>query len=418
MEYTIRSIPSFGGQLPIRSRANAISNKGTVIGRAKGPNYAHAMQFKNNLLTDLTFGNNTTTSEAFGLNNNPVEQIVGRYYSEGNPRAFMWSNGVFTDLNDRFDTDSSVARDINDAGLIVGQRRNVEATGEISIQVLIYDLNTDSITVPFPDNPFSWGYSINAQGHIVGNVEGSGPKKGYVYNGSIEFLPTLGGRTTSPDDINDSGIIVGGSTIENTNLYHAFIYDGNTIHDIHIGQKLTPSYAHAINNHNVVVGSTFDESGNEAFVKEPGKDMVKLINKIPELQGWTSLSKATDINDEGQICGMGIFNDGIRGFILDPIKKHDVDDVKAELEILVADVLFGVGTGGGGAVVVGNRIIPIDPPAPFRELIAHHGQELGNLFTQQLILSGKKGSPCMEDLVRKVYKEGVENHRKFYGKIK
>lgn len=62
-------------------------------------------------------------SLAFGVNN--LAQIVGQYSAGPNGHAFLYSDGIATDLNDLIDPSSGwsllVAKDINDQGQIIGQ---------------------------------------------------------------------------------------------------------------------------------------------------------------------------------------------------------------------------------------------------------------------------------------------------------
>lgn len=53
-----------------------------------------------------------------------------------------------------------------------------------------------------------------------------------------------------------------------------------------------------------------------AFLYSKGK-MVDLTARLPAGSGW-KLTKATGINDSGQICGSGTINDHIHAFLLTP----------------------------------------------------------------------------------------------------
>jgi probable HAF family extracellular repeat protein len=71
-------------------------------------------------------------SEAFALNSHG--QVVGISFgnSAAGPRAFIWENGVLTDLNFLDDSEDVLlsAQDINDAGQITGRLRD-QVTGEV-----------------------------------------------------------------------------------------------------------------------------------------------------------------------------------------------------------------------------------------------------------------------------------------------
>src|ERR1043166_351836 len=94
-------------------------------------------------------------------------------------------------------------------------------------------------------------------------------------SGALKDLGTLGGVTSSASAINSAGQIVGYATDANE-VANAFLYDGS--------------------------------------------NMVNLINFIPPNSGWTNLTSAYAINDQGQIAGTGFLADGeYHAFLLSPV---------------------------------------------------------------------------------------------------
>ncbi|WP_343486293.1 hypothetical protein [Allomuricauda sp. d1] len=405
MKYTITAVPNFGG---FGSNANAINEEGTVVGDASGGTYVHAARLKNNNLKDLTLNQGTSTSEAYDINNIGKEQIVGEFKAGNTTHAFLWQEEVLIDLNEELGSTWSIAMGINDSGLIVGTR------GGSSAEAYLYNSNTQQVINPFPNAYIAFGHAVNANGHMVGRAYDL--PQGFVYDGSPNFLPTLGGNATDPTDINDIGLIVGASMTADGD-WHAFVHDSNGIHDINDPTAIY-SKAWGINNNNVIVGKVTYQSGIEAFIREPGKNMEILRSKITNIAGWTELWRAYDINDEGQICGTGVFNGERHGFVLTPVKTDIRDKIEMDLPTLVAEILFGVGTGGGGVIVVGGKIIPIDPPRPYKELIRLNQRALGDLMVQGLMSHNAKRLD-IETLIREVYNQSVENHKAFFkGKLK
>ena len=67
-------------------------------------------------------------SEAFGINN--AGQIVGDFTDRnGNYRAFLWQNGVMTDLGTLGGRKNSFASSINNAGQVIGSRYDRNGNG-------------------------------------------------------------------------------------------------------------------------------------------------------------------------------------------------------------------------------------------------------------------------------------------------
>jgi len=115
----------------------AINNKGVVIGfsdlpgdSAGSPNYHAFLWTKSGGMTDLGTLPGDTMSVAWGIN--AQGQVVGQSIGSAGSRAFLWQNGVMTDLNTLVahgPLSLVYANDINESGEIVGGAYN-SATGD------------------------------------------------------------------------------------------------------------------------------------------------------------------------------------------------------------------------------------------------------------------------------------------------
>jgi probable HAF family extracellular repeat protein len=119
----------------------AINLRGDVVGfsdltgdqNGQNPNFQAFLWTRSRGMQNLGTLSGDAISEALGINNQG--QVVGVSYGAGftHPRAFLWQNGVMTDLNMLVAPGSSlyliVAQEINDAGVIVGQASN-ETSGD------------------------------------------------------------------------------------------------------------------------------------------------------------------------------------------------------------------------------------------------------------------------------------------------
>jgi probable HAF family extracellular repeat protein len=116
----------------------AINNHGLIVGfsdlpgdSAASPNYHAFIWTKSAGMTDLGTLPGDALSIAWGINDEG--QVVGQSInSSGSSRAFLWQNGMMTDLNTlvaQGPLSLVYANDINDSGEIVGGAYN-STTGD------------------------------------------------------------------------------------------------------------------------------------------------------------------------------------------------------------------------------------------------------------------------------------------------
>ena len=126
----------------------ALNNRGQIVGfsdlpgdqNGANPNFHAFLWTQSRGMQDLGTLPGDAISEALGINNQG--QVVGLSYGAGftNPRAFIWQNGVMTDLNTLIPPGSSLslqaAQEINDLGEIVGQATD-QSTGKSPAFLLV-----------------------------------------------------------------------------------------------------------------------------------------------------------------------------------------------------------------------------------------------------------------------------------------
>jgi len=204
---------------------------------------------------------------------------------------------------------------------------------------------------------------LNAQGSVVGaTLRWGEPIQGFEYNrGRVKRLPTLGGGSADPREINASGQIVGGSTLPN-GLWHAVLWNhGKPIDLPTLGGG--SSFAIGVNDHGDVAGSSAVLSLYDYHAAAWFKGKVVNLSMDGEIGSY-----ANGINNLGQVAGSTNYPDGTwHGFIWK-------DGARTELPLPGGSVnpafINNAGTVCGGAsfptgyhafVYDGNDLIDLDP---------------------------------------------------------
>ncbi len=254
----INRIPQFVPDAPQNARAVAINNNNLVVGTG---------------LFDPADGNDTDGNELTGLYRR------GFFYNIDTDSLLMVAplEGVNSKRNIRL-------RAVNDTGLAVGlSGLIVDEVG--SVEVVLVDVNdpetVEKIEIFGKGSQTPW--AINNAGKIVGfAINNSKVLEAFVYDTEIDTVTGLGFlndkfKDSEAFDINESDQIVGLSQVQNSpSVYHAFLYENNTL-----------------------------------------KDINKLIS-CEDSSAW-QLNEARSINDSGVITGTGVFEGEIRAYMLMPI---------------------------------------------------------------------------------------------------
>ena len=256
-------------------------------------------------ITDLgTLGGTNSGANAV----NSAGDIVGYADLAGtgtDPRAFVWHNGVMTNLGTlgvdaNGTSESSYAQGVNDAGAVAGfsstplSRR---AHAVVWSNGLMVDLGTSgSLGV----DSYSYAYAINNAGDVVGfgDVAGGAEHALLWQGGQIIDLGTLGGSGSQAKAINNQGQIVGYSKTAGDVASHAVLWQSGAVADLGTLGGLE-SFAYGINDAGQVVGSSLTTSGEtHAFRWDASSGMTDMGTLAGQ-----SMSAALGINAAGQIVG-------------------------------------------------------------------------------------------------------------------
>jgi probable HAF family extracellular repeat protein len=345
-EYEIIDLGTLGGST---SGAYCISENGTIAGFATtAPGVKHPVLWIDGSIVDLGSPPGFPVGEAVGVNDSGQASVTG----EDNPQAyggFLWEDGNWTDLGVLAGRSECIPEDIDGDGRIVGACLTLgvaDAAAFIWESGEMTDIGTLSGTAR--------AYGINELGQIVGFARadqpgGDGQERAFLWEGgSMTELPPLPGRDNSQAfGLNDLGDAAGSSwypsgpyslSADRATLWKA------GVDPVDLGQTPGPpvcsgdpyyndNIALAVNNHGEVVGhAECITSGGylAAFLWRNGT-MYNLNDLIPSGSGWNVL-EATDINDAGQIVGLGTAPGGgshVRAFLLVPSTASVADEVDA-----------------------------------------------------------------------------------------
>jgi probable HAF family extracellular repeat protein len=152
-------------------------------------------------------------------------------------------------------------------------------------------------------------HAVNDHGEVTGQlVVGWEGAEAFLYSaGEIQILGTLGGYGSTGNDINDAGAVVGHATTA-SGVVRAFLYRRGQMVELEVPGE--GSSAVAINRSGQIVGNTTigTPPASEGFLYRKGRAML-LRDIIPQDGCWKRL-EARDINDHGDIVGVGVMNEG------------------------------------------------------------------------------------------------------------
>ena len=322
-------VAGYGSKTPFPGAGAFLWTPGATDGIPENP------QMKD--LGNFNGGDYWFSAQAWGLNNKG--QVVGeadfQWYSWNIPHAFVWENGMMTDLGTLGDGLYSVARNINDLGMVVGWSDTESTKLNANRHAFIYDTATKRMTDLGIDH--SYGQSINDRNQVVGTYfPEPGIERGFLWDPATGFhdlhnLVSCGGEKSEAAAINNKMQVVGWCKDED-DVAHAFFLDLNTGEVKHLGGSQA-TMATALNNHGHVVGTfKYTELSDHAFEWDPKTRVMNDLNdRIPYNSGWT-LFYAWGVNDAGQIAGSGAhqteFSEN-RGFVMSPDANPSLVTLKA-----------------------------------------------------------------------------------------
>jgi probable HAF family extracellular repeat protein len=238
---------------------------------------------------------------------------------------FLWQNGLMTSLP-TLGGNNGGADGVNNRGQVAGVAENTTLdvtcpSSELQAEPVIWENGKIQQLPTFPGDPDGGANAITDKGQVVG-------WSGDCYTGStsslhallwqkgtVTNLGSLGGTLyNNAIGINDKGQVTGGSDLPgDTNFFagpfstvHAFLWQNGVITDLGTLPGDAQSFGLSINNKGQVVGGFI----SRAFLWQNGvmTDLNTLVPGPPFSPLY--LLVAWDINDRGEIAGLGLASTG------------------------------------------------------------------------------------------------------------
>jgi probable HAF family extracellular repeat protein len=261
--------------------------------------------------------------QSFGYSLNDGGTSVGKSQPQGIRyfHAAEWNTaGTKTDLGVLGNNKFSIANGINNTGFIAGSSNY--ATNPTLYHAFRWDPGTQTMTdlgvLPGATSPLSFGQGINSTGSVAGysSYSGAATDKYHAFRWDsgtqmMTDLGTLGGDDSRAYAVNNGNIVVGSSMNGSSSYNRAFKWSGGVMTDLGLlqqwSQNGTPvgAEAYGVNNLGDVAGGSFYVAGIHdtaiwhGAIWKAGGTVVDLGN-LGQGGDW---SQAFDVNDGGLAVG-------------------------------------------------------------------------------------------------------------------
>ncbi|MCD4749781.1 MAG: hypothetical protein K8R59_10455 [Thermoanaerobaculales bacterium] len=312
LTYTILDL---GNQGASSICAEGINDAGQVTGYYFADDETRGFLYDGSQMVEIgTLGG--TYCRTYGLNNHAHVTGGSSPVDTPNPpiHAFIYDGVSMTDLDPSGGYSYGVA--VNDTDQVAGWWYNHAARWSEGVREDLGNLGGDDC----------YALGINNPGQVVGYSylgDGTTDAHAFLWESGVGMtdLGTLGGGRSFAYDINDLSQVTGYSLLppghpEYGN--HAFLWHDGIMIDLGTlgGQN---SFGDAINNVGQVVGEAEGATGPTCpFLWQDGV-MVNLNDLLPPESGW-QLWTAGDINNLGEITGVGMINGESHVYILSPAR--------------------------------------------------------------------------------------------------
>ncbi|HWQ55381.1 MAG TPA: hypothetical protein VN442_16970 [Bryobacteraceae bacterium] len=274
--------------------ATGVNDRGEITVVVNSPTAYNGFVWNGKNVVDLPVGSCPTAINDRG-------QVVGRFGAGGH--GFIWERGVLTEFGNQ-GMGGSRAAAVNNRGQVVG-----EYTAPSASQRAFFwsdGVFTDLGTLPGSIPESSSATAINDRGQIVGwAVSPDQPYNVHAVlweKGAIKDLGTLVGPTdpSAATGINSRGQVAGWSRASSGSPIHACMWDDGVIKDLGVPGF---SRATAINNSGQIVGTFSVRRPMSGFLWDKG-----VVTELKGLGG--DIVNVYGVNNRGQVVGSASLPDG------------------------------------------------------------------------------------------------------------
>ena len=282
--------------------------------------------------------------QAQGVNDN--KELCGSmsyFLGTGGDRAFLWRNGITTDLGLPVTATDSYGNAINNKAEIAGEciiagnpRAYRWTNGKFAL------LNT-------PANHISSGQAIDCDGRVAGYIHTQGvpnAREAFLWNGmkgfGLGFLP--GGTSTWARGIGPNGVVVGLATIPVTSglPQRAFYWRNGQIWNLGLFPGATGTSGYATNGVAIVGDASVTDGTGDGFAYASGQ-----MRQMSKWQGDPNLviHSPRSISMDGSIAAWGFLSGHAQGLVLRPIPAP-TGDINLDCKVNVNDLLSVINAWG------------------------------------------------------------------------
>lgn len=243
----------------IWSEARGLNNRDEVVGFYLDPQSGYrGYLWRNGSFTTLDFPGALWTLPS---KINDLGVVVG-YFLDGTgfPHGFSYGNGRWTPIDFPGSTDT-VAVGINSVGDVVGV---FDVTQPLTHGFILHNGQFTRVDTPFGEQSEIDG--INDAGTLAGytwNDPFNGPVLGVLgHDNQFSLINMPGATFTLPGSVNNGSLVTGTFINGNENYASGFIRLFGYLHEVNAGFSVT--FVYDGNDHNRIVGRTFDFSRNHS----------------------------------------------------------------------------------------------------------------------------------------------------------